>query len=648
MKDAHKSKEQLIEELQALRLQSEQEIAKLTHDLSLCQAILDESGQVVYVKKATDQTHVLVNKAFSEIISSEDGLIVGKTSRQLFGDEIGAEFDDTHARVVAGERVELEETIGHQIYWTHSFGLTLPGGERFVCGITTDITQRQKAEPRLKRNQGLLADVLNALPVGVAVMKGDDFEYTHVNKFIAKFNGKSVEQHIGSSVNELVHPAVVDNAVANLRQVRSSGVGIPQRELQVPLPNGELRDILDFHFPLPLHDSVLAVVVDITEKRKLDRQLKHAQKMEAIGVLTGGIAHEFNNLLSPILGFTELLISSKAQGDQDIKRLEQIQKAGNRAKLLVQQMLAYGRKSMTQTEIVELEPLVEETINLTKNTIPSNIKITKAFEVDLPPILGMHNELEQVILNLIVNASHAMEQGGTLTIGLKRAYGHSYTIDGKSCEGDFVALSVADSGTGMDRDTLDCIFDPFFTTKSIGSGSGLGLSVVQGIVAQHQGHIKVESTPGAGSAFHVYFPAQEVKPTPIEIEQLSSFGGNEHILLVDDEQMITELTSEILEVVGYKVTVFHDSLDALKCFASQPQTFDLVLTDYDMPKMNGKQLAEQLINVRDDIPMILFTGYADLIAKEDINQWGMDALLIKPFDMKELTELVRRVLNRKA
>ncbi|NQZ07664.1 MAG: response regulator [Algicola sp.] len=504
------------------------------------------------------------------------------------------------------------------------------------------------SEARLERSQELLADVLNELPVGVAVMKGETFEYTHVNKFIAKFNGKSVEQHIGNRVDEVVHPEAVSNIIANLKQVRSSGVGIPQRELQVPLPSGELRDILDFHFPLSLHDSILAVVVDITEKKKLENQLKRAQKMEAIGVLTGGIAHEFNNLLAPILGFTELLLGSKVEGDQDIKRLEQIQKAGHRAKSLVQQMLAYGRKSMTQTEIVELEGLVEDTLKLTKNTIPSNIKITKEFEVDLPPIFGMQNEVDQVILNLIVNASHAMPEGGTLTIGLKRSDGHRYISDDGPCEGNFVVLSVIDSGEGMDKDTLERIFDPFFTTKGVGKGSGLGLSVVQGIVAQHEGHIEVESNLGAGSAFYVYFPAQQVKPTPVEIALPLVGGGNEHILLIDDEHMLTELTKEMLQSVGYKVTEFNDSVDALKCFARQPQAFDLVITDYDMPKMNGKQLAEKLINVREDIPMILFTGYGDLIAKENINQWGMQGLLIKPFDLKELTELVRQVLSRKA
>lgn len=394
---------------------------------------------------------------------------------------------------------------------------------------------------------------------------------------------------------------------------------------------------------------ILTTEHDISDIRKANEQqkLRQAHKMEALGVLTTGIAHEFNDLITPILGYTEMLIGDKSEHDPDLNYLERVQIAGNRAKELVQQMLAYGRQSMSQRESVRLEVMVENTINLIKNTIPPNISIKKEIEVDFPPAWGTPNEIYQVLLNLCINASHSMPEGGELTISLKKVGCQEFTnLEGQKREGNFVGLSVQDTGAGMDQATLDRIFDPFFTTKGVGKGSGLGLSVVQGIVEQHQGHIEVDSKVGRGSTFHVFLPVskKEVKLPDVKSEPL--FTGNERILLVDDEPMIIDLTKRILEDFGYKVTEFLDCVEALKRFTEHPQNFDLVITDYGMPKMNGKQFAESVNKICPEIPIILFTGYSDLVSREDIGTWGMDDLLIKPFKLQELSEVVRRVLGK--
>ncbi len=421
---------------------------------------------------------------------------------------------------------------------------------------------------------------------------------------------------------------------------------------KVPANNQQDKDIqVDWAYKRDNQGKLIgfaSVITDITERKQLEAQLRQAQKMEAIGVLTGGIAHEFNNLLTPILGFAEILMCDKSEDDPDLSRLSQIQHAGNRAKDLIKQMLAYGRQSMSKRESVQLETLVEDTIKLVKNTIPPNISIKKEIEVDLPPTHGMSNELQQVILNLCINASHAMPAGGEIIIRLRNEGFRKFSsARGQISEGNFLSLSVQDAGFGMSQDTVNRIFDPFYTTREVGQGSGLGLSVVQGIVEQHKGIIEVDSAPGEGSTFHMYFPVaqEEVKPTVVKTELPPK--GRERILLIDDEPMVIDLAKSMLEQLGYRVTAFLDCAEALKQFADHYQNFDLAIMDYGMPNMNGKQFAEQLKQIRPDILTILITGYGDLLAKEEIGAWGIDGLLMKPFQLQELSEATRKVLNKK-
>ncbi len=383
-------------------------------------------------------------------------------------------------------------------------------------------------------------------------------------------------------------------------------------------------------------------------KLKLESQLRQSQKMEAIGILTGGIAHEFNNLLAPIVGYADLLQRKKPIDHPDLKDLEQIMISGNRAKVLVQQMLAYGRQSQSPKESVDLETLLDEALEQIKSTLPSNILINVKIDQDLPPIFAMPNEIGQVFLNLCINAGHAMPDGGKLQVSLNNeGFREFKTLQSNLISGQFISLCIVDDGVGMDQTTLERIFDPFFTTKDVGNGSGLGLSVVQGIIEQHNGYIEIESLPGKGTTFCAYFPTTIEKAQPTDKDKKALTEGDSTILLVDDEPMLVNLTKDMLGVLGYKVEEFVDCEEALKRFGENPDQYDLILTDYGMPRMNGKQLIKEIKKIRPDIPAILVTGYGDSPNKDNEDSRTIKALLEKPFELEELSDVVRKALKNR-
>ncbi|MBF0277882.1 MAG: response regulator [SAR324 cluster bacterium] len=460
----------------------------------------------------------------------------------------------------------------------------------------------------------------------LVMLTGQGNERVAVQALKSGFQDYLVKGEITSdSLQKTVNNAIEKSSMAN---------EISRQQLELQEANARLRK------------TNQKILEEISERKQLEAQLRQAQKMEAIGILTGGIAHEFNNLLSPILGYTELLIGDKASDDPEKESLEQIQIAGNRAKKLVQQMLAYGQQSLSQRESVSLESLVKATLEFVKKTIPRNIVSKTEIEADLPPIRGMPNEIHQVIVNLCLNASQAMPDGGEIAIRLiNEGYRKFKNASGQSREGEFIALYVEDTGVGMDQPTLDKIYDPFFTTKKVGFGTGLGLSVVYGIVEQHKGHILVESELGKGTVFKIYFPvSREEAKSPI-LNACKIDPENFRILLIDDEPIVAKLAKRMLEKLGYFVNDYIDCSEALNFFTEHPQDFELVLTDYEMPQMNGKQLAMKIKEIRPQIPIVLLTGYGDLLLKQDIAKWGMEGMLTKPFEIKELGELVQEILS---
>ena len=385
---------------------------------------------------------------------------------------------------------------------------------------------------------------------------------------------------------------------------------------------------------------------EIAQRKQAEEQLIQSRKMEGIGTLAGGIAHDFNNILAGIIGFTELALDDTPPDAPTYRPLKLVLQSAFRARDLVKQILAFSRKTQHKRETVPLSPLISETLQLLRASLPATIKITVNMGARSDTVIADPSELQQIIMNLCTNAAHAMrDTGGTLDITLveKDIDPDSRAASGPT-PGQYIELTVTDTGTGMEHEVMTRVFEPFFTTKGVGEGTGMGLSVVFGIVKSLQGDVTVESTPGTGSTFRVLLPrvSEDFSADDVGLE---TQGGKERILFVDDEDLLAELGKGRLEKLGYEVTAVADSTEALEVFLTEPSRFDLVVTDQTMPEMTGLDLAQRLLNIRPEIPVILCTGYSDSVSEEKALAMGIRGFLMKPLGKKELAEAVRRALD---
>jgi CheY-like chemotaxis protein len=369
--------------------------------------------------------------------------------------------------------------------------------------------------------------------------------------------------------------------------------------------------------------------------------------MESIGTLAGGIAHDFNNILSAVFGYTELALDDAKEGSPQHDYLQEVLIAGNRAKELVQQILAFSRQADQEQNPVQVKLVVKEALKLLRASIPSTIEIKQTVQSNAL-VMGDVTQIHQILMNLCINAAHAMEdEGGLLTIDLSDVEIDSEDIynhpDLKP--GPYIKLTVTDTGHGIPPAILGKIFDPFFTTKETGKGTGMGLSVVHGIVHSHGGTIKAYSEAGKGSTFKVFLPAIEPHFIPEDrIAELIPIGI-EHILFVDDEPTIVKMSHRILESLGYDVTTRTSSIEALELFRVQADQFDLVITDMTMPKMTGEDLAKELISIRPTIPIILCTGFSKSMDEQKAMEIGIQGFISKPILKREMAETIRKVLD---
>jgi len=383
------------------------------------------------------------------------------------------------------------------------------------------------------------------------------------------------------------------------------------------------------------------------ERTELARHLQRAQKMEAIGTLAGGIAHDFNNILSAVLGFTEISLNSVDQGSKLHNNLHQVLIAARRAKNLVRQILTFSHQAKEERKPIQVKETVEETLELIRASLPATIEIYQDLQSDAY-ILADSTQLHQVIMNLCSNAGYAMkEKGGVLSVGMldKELPLEVTSVHPDLSSGPHVLITVKDTGHGMTAEIMERIYDPFFTTKGKGMGTGMGLSVVHGIIKSYHGTITVDSKPGQGSEFQLLIPAFEEPVIPeISREEIPT-GGRERILFVDDDPAQTEITTEMLEHLGYEVVTANDGARALELFSDQVSTFDLVITDISMPTMSGKVLAQEILRIRRDMPIILCTGYSEDISPREVSALGISDYLMKPMGMHDLAKSIRRVLD---
>jgi nitrogen-specific signal transduction histidine kinase len=395
---------------------------------------------------------------------------------------------------------------------------------------------------------------------------------------------------------------------------------------------------------------ILEVYIDITERKRLETQLRQAHKMQAIGTLAGGIAHDFNNILTAILGYTELAMVERQQDRVLGGYLRGVLTAGNRAKDLVQQILAFSRQTERERTPIQVHLLIQEVLDLLRVALPSNIAIQPVIDPYAGSVLADPTQIHQVVLNLCTNAAHAMrETGGVIEVRLEPVDLPNDCTTGTADlkAGAYVRLTVRDTGHGMAPEIMERIFEPFFTTKNVGEGTGMGLAVVHGIVTSNGGAITVESAPEQGATFAVYLP-RLVTPTTATVDiQEPLPGGCERMLFVDDEAALVRLWQAALERLGYIVVVCTSSLEALDVFRAAPQHFDLVITDYTMPIMTGEVLAHELRRTRPDIPIILYTGFSDTTVAERARALGIDAFVLKPVRVRDLNLAIRQVLAQR-
>ena len=400
---------------------------------------------------------------------------------------------------------------------------------------------------------------------------------------------------------------------------------------------------------------ILLAIEDITkrkqdelEKTRLQNQLNHGRKMEAIGTLAGGIAHDFNNILFPLMGFTEMLQEDLPKDSPLQENVKEVLQAALRAKELVKQILVFSRQKSQELKPVRLQSIIKEALKLLGSSIPKTIDIQTDTDSDCDMVIADSTQIHQIIMNLATNADHAMqESGGELKVSLKQIKIESEIVGfSKLTPGTYALLKVIDTGVGIEKNVMTKIFDPYFTTKEVGKGSGLGLSVVLEIVKSFNGDIHVYSEAGQGTEISVYLPIMKKATEEIEFSApLPIQGGSERILIVDDDKSIVKMEKRMLERLGYHVSDQTSSIDALKAFEAQPGFYDLVITDMTMPNMTGEQLAKKLIVIKPEIPIIMCTGFSETINKEKSEFLGIKGFLMKPMVKSEMGHAVRKVLD---
>ncbi len=405
-------------------------------------------------------------------------------------------------------------------------------------------------------------------------------------------------------------------------------------------------------------EKMVGSIQDITARKKIEseqqelrNQLNQAQKLEAIGTMAGGIAHDFNNILSAISGFTELALMKLGKENEISTLLEQVIQAGNRAKDLVTQILTFSRKEKLHRQPIFIATIVEETLKLLRATIPTNIDLRSSIKAKTSKIMADPTQIHQIVLNICTNAHHAMEeqQEGILNVELvEEEVDSQHPQAANLMAGSYVKMSISDTGTGISTEEIDRIFDPFFTTKEQGKGTGMGLSVVHGIVKSCDGTIVVHSAEGKGTTFSIYLPkVVDEKSIDSNITGVKKFQqGHEKLLFVDDEPSLVELGQLILEHLGYEVTAVTSSIEALQRIQDHPEHFDLLITDQSMPKMTGCQLAKEVMDIRPDLPIILCSGYGSLMSPEEVRNMGIKQFIRKPYDTALISAAVREILDK--
>jgi PAS domain S-box-containing protein len=541
----------------------------------------------------------------------------------------------------------------------HVSPITQQGNTIGLRGIIIDTTALKRTEDALQESYDRFRILFENAPIPYQSLDENGL-IIQVNQTWLNHLGYTEDEVIGKSIEDFLPAGRKKHFKENFPRFMIKGeiLGVDLELLKkdgstvLMSVNGKVAKNPDGSFK-----QTHCVLHDITEHRKLEEQLRQSQKMEAVGTMAGGIAHDFNNILTIIAGNAGMALDDIKDDSPARKCIEKIFQASIRATDLVSQILAFSRKEKKELITIRPQVLIKETLKFLRSTTPTTISIVQIISNDCSKVLADPTGLHQVTMNLFSNAVHALDEKGEIIVKLQevdldsddlKKFPHIISSSFKT-PGKYARLSVTDEGSGIDEKTLKRIFDPFFTTKEVGKGTGMGLSVVHGIVDSHSGFMTVESEPGQGSTFSVFIPVTEVEKNELlETETVAApLTGTERILVIDDEEALLELAGRILKSLGYAVTAESSSIEALELFRTDPDQFDLVITDQSMPNMSGTEVITEVLKIKPDLPCILCTGFSSKISEENARERGISKYLKKPYSKKILSEAVREVLNGK-
>ncbi|MFZ5573202.1 MAG: CHASE4 domain-containing protein [Thermodesulfobacteriota bacterium] len=650
--ELEKVNQDLVEDV-AKRRQAEEELGRAQ---ALLTAAVEQTPAGIIIVDAPNLKLRIANKAAVEILGDlhpDQWEGFHPDGRLMTHDELPLLQAVKEGKIIQNAEIVIKRRDGEERWVLGNAAPVRDESGGIAAGVVVfpDITDRKRAMETLKRSEEKYRLLVENAQDAIFLLQNGHFLFG--NPRTLELLGFTAEALSRTSLLELLHP---DDAPAVLEHLakcsRGEGIASPWT-FRIVNPS---KDVIWVQMNAVLisweeYKAVLCFARDVTESKRMEKQLLQAQRMESIGTLAGGIAHDFNNILYPIIGYTEVAMRHLPEGDSRPRNyLERVLAAAGRAGELVQQILTFSRRSEHEMKPMLLHPVIKEGMKLLRASIPTTIEIVQDIDTDCRPVLGNPTQIHQIIMNLCTNAYHAMEEaGGRLEVSLKEVeLGPEVArelID--TAPGRYARLTVQDSGCGISADIIGKIFDPFFTTKPEGKGTGLGLSLVHGIVKEHGGSLLVESEPGKGTVFTIYFPVfGKEKGLETEGAVLPLPTGTEHVLIVDDEPMIVEMLREMLEDLGYQVSSCNGSAEALEAIRARAGQFDLVISDVTMPYMTGDELAEQIRRIRPGLPVILCTGFSERIAPEKPLKAGAAAMIMKPVRQQTMAHVVRSVLDK--
>lgn len=617
--------------------------------------LMYDRAPLAYHSCDSDGRILRVNRGWTELLGYERNEVIGK----WLGDFMAPE--DRNAFI---EQFEEFKKTGK----THSEGYMIRNDEsqRYISSegrveyhsdgtfkqthcILKDETDRKKIDDALIESESHFRQLFENMSSGVAVYEsvdnGEDFIFADLNVAGEQFSNVKKSDIQGKRITE-VFPAVCNiGLLDSLKKCLISGKPqyLPLRRYK---DNRITQWVENRIFSLP-SGRVVAMYNDQTEQRKLEDRLKQAEKMEAIGQLASGVAHDFNNILGGIIGYADMSLNEVPESSRLSRNLSRILQASERASHLVKQILSFSRQSINLQTTLFIKPIIKEVTELLRASLPSSIDLKISLCNESQPVMADSTKIHEILMNMCTNAAHAMNHKGTLEITLTE---QDFLTDipgriGITPPGAYTIMTIKDTGCGMSQEILDRLFEPYFTTKEVGEGTGMGMAVVYGIIKSHHGNISVQSAPGQGSTFMIYLPQSAIHLDMLPESRLDSKKGTESIMLIDDEPMLIEVATDALQDLGYQVSAFEDSLEALRIFTASPESFDLVITDQTMPGITGYDLAKKFLRLRPDLPILLCSGYSNIVDEEKAISDGIAEFIRKPIRVSELSDKVRLTLD---